>query len=50
MDIKTTKKRFNNMLILSIDSISTYTISQLFTNNLQFGKAYGLLLIQIFHI
>jgi GNAT superfamily N-acetyltransferase len=40
MDIKTTKKRFNNMLILSIDSISTYTISQLFTNNLQFGKAY----------
>ena len=41
MDIQTTKKRFNNILILSIDAISTFTISQLFTiNNLQFGKAY----------
>ena len=41
MDIQTTKKRFNNILILSIDAISTFTISQFFTtNDKQFGKAY----------
>ena len=42
MDIQTTKKRFDNVLILSIDCIKAITMKQLFTiiNALQFGKAY----------
>ena len=42
MDIQTTKKRFNNILILSIDSILTFTMDKLFTtsNDKLFGKAY----------
>ena len=42
MDIKTTKKRFNDILILSVGCISAITMKQLFitVNSNVFGKAY----------